>query len=78
MGLSDLRAGGHQVENLWTTGDGLGTTERTTVLDIWIFEEFIDFCGITVASWIFYVANERKINSLSGNILTKIIIFSVK
>jgi hypothetical protein len=29
---------------------------------------------VTVASWIFYVSNGRKINSLSGNILTKIII----
>jgi hypothetical protein len=33
---------------------------------------------VTVASWILYVANGRKINSLSGNILTKIIIFRFK
>jgi hypothetical protein len=30
---------------------------------------------VTVASWILYVANGRKINSLSGNILTKIIFY---
>jgi hypothetical protein len=35
----------------------------------------IDFCGVTVASWIFYATNGRKINSLSGNILIKIIVF---
>jgi hypothetical protein len=34
-----------------------------------IFEEFIDFYGVTVASWILDVANGRKVNSLSGNIL---------
>jgi hypothetical protein len=28
---------------------------------------------VTVVSWILYVANERKINSLSGNFLTKIL-----
>jgi hypothetical protein len=33
---------------------------------------------VTVDSWIFYVANGRKINSLFGNILTKIIIFCFK
>jgi hypothetical protein len=33
---------------------------------------------VTVASWILYVANGRKINSLSGNILTKIITFRFK
>jgi hypothetical protein len=33
---------------------------------------------VTVASWILYVGNERKINSLPGNILTKIIIFCFK
>jgi hypothetical protein len=31
-----------------------------------------------VASWMLYVANARKINSLSGNFLTKIIIFCFK
>jgi hypothetical protein len=44
-----------------------------------MFEELAHFCGVTVASWIIYVANSvasgRKINSLSGNTLTKIIIF---
>jgi hypothetical protein len=29
---------------------------------------------VTVASWIHYVSNGRRINSISGNILTKIII----
>jgi hypothetical protein len=38
----------------------------------------IDVCGVTVASWILYVAKGRKINSLSGNILTKIISFALK
>jgi hypothetical protein len=33
---------------------------------------------VTVASWILYVANERKINSPFGNFLTKIIIFCFK
>jgi hypothetical protein len=32
---------------------------------------------VTVASWILYVANERKINSPFGNFLTKIIIFEL-
>jgi hypothetical protein len=35
----------------------------------------IDFCGVTVASWIFDATNGRKINSLCGNILIKIIVF---
>jgi hypothetical protein len=29
--------------------------------------------ALTVASWIFYIVNGRKINSLPGNILTKIV-----
>jgi hypothetical protein len=33
---------------------------------------------MTVVSWILYVAKGRKINSLSGNILTKIIVFCFK
>jgi hypothetical protein len=37
-----------------------------------------DVLVITVASWILYVANERKINSPFGNFLTKIIIFCFK
>jgi hypothetical protein len=41
----------------WTTGDALGITERT----------------MRVLSWIFYLANGRKISSLSGNILRKIL-----
>jgi hypothetical protein len=31
---------------------------------------------VTVASWILYVANERKINSPFGNFLTKIIVLT--
>jgi hypothetical protein len=38
-------------------------------------EELIYFCSITVAPWI---ANGRKTNSHSGNILRKIIIFCFK
>jgi hypothetical protein len=33
-------------------------------------DDGFDFSGVRVASRIFYVSNERKINSLSGNILT--------
>jgi hypothetical protein len=32
---------------------------------------------VTIASWILYVVNGRNINSLSGNILRKIIIFTL-
>jgi hypothetical protein len=60
----------------WTTGDELGIIRGRRRFSI--FEELIDFCGVTVASCIFYVANGRKINSQSGHILTKIIIFCFK
>jgi hypothetical protein len=54
----------------WTTGDGLGITERTTtVLHIWGIDRLL-WCH----SRFFYVVNGRKINSLSGNVSTKIII----
>jgi hypothetical protein len=57
---------------LWTTSDGLEITERTTtILNIWGIDWLLwchsRFLDLLCCQW-------KKINSLYGNILTKIII----
>jgi hypothetical protein len=60
----------------WTTANGF-RNNREDDDGFEYFRNWLTFV-VTVASWIFYVANGRKINSPSGNFLTKIIIFCFK